>query len=73
MKIRVCLKYFVNGCLWKQSLASDLSQTPSVLVFLTIIITLRPLYSFDLKLEQLIGKQGLKVVLFDNYFLDLFT
>ena len=36
IKTRVCLKYFVNDCLWKQFLASKLAQTPSNFFFLTI-------------------------------------
>ena len=42
----VCLKYFVNDCLWKQYLAFNSPQTPSNLICLTIFVTLRPLTQF---------------------------
>ena len=42
IKIRVCLKYFLNDCLWKHSLAANSPQTPSDLIYLTILVTLRP-------------------------------
>ena len=40
---RVCLKYFVNDCLWKQYLAFNSPQNPSNLICLTIFVTLSPL------------------------------
>ena len=73
MKTRVCLKYFVNHCLWKQFIDSNSSFTTSSLIYLTIFVNLRPRHSFILKLEQLICKEVPKFVLLDNYFSDLFT
>ena len=35
MKTRVCLKYFVNDCLWKQFFATNSPQTPSNLILFT--------------------------------------
>ena len=74
MKTRVCLKYFVNDCLWKQFLASNSPQTSSNLICLTIFcknkVFLRQ--GFNPKLEQLICKKALKFVLLYN-FSDLFT
>ena len=46
MKTRVCLKYFVNNCLWKQRFASKLTQTPLNVISFTILVTLRPLTQF---------------------------
>ena len=46
MKTRVCLKDFVNDCIWKQFFASDLPQTPLKMVCLTILGTLRSLTRF---------------------------
>ena len=42
IKTRACLKYFVNDCLWKQFFASNSPQTPSNLISLTIVESLRP-------------------------------
>ena len=61
MKTRVCLKYFVSDCPWKQLLASNLLQTPSNLLYLTIFVTLMPLALFNIKLEQLICKKALNI------------
>ena len=71
MKARVSLKYFVNDCLWKQVFASNSPQTPSNLTFLTILVTLRPSHSFNLNLEHLSCKKGLKFALLGNCFSDL--
>ena len=46
MKTRVCLKYLVDDCLWKQLFASDLPQAPSILICLTILVTLSTLTQF---------------------------
>ena len=74
MKTRVCLRYFVNenDCLWKQFLASNLPQIPSNLICLTNFVNLRPWYSLNLKLEQVICTKKLKMGLLDNYISDLF-
>ena len=53
MKIKVSLKYFINGCLWKQFLTSNTPQTTSNLIFLTTLASLGVSQSFDLNLEQL--------------------
>ena len=46
MKTRVSLKYFVNDGLWKQFFASNLAQTLSNVISLTILVTLRPVREF---------------------------
>ena len=46
MKARVSLRHFVNDYLWKQFFASNSSQTPSDLISLTILVTLRPFTQF---------------------------
>ena len=46
MKTRVILKYFVTDFLWKPFLHSNSSQTPSNLISLTILVTLRILTVF---------------------------
>ena len=53
MKIKVSLKYFINGCLWKHFLASNTPQTTSNLIFLTSLASPGVSQSFDLNLEQL--------------------
>ena len=73
MKSRVCLKYFVNYCLWKQLFASKSSQIISKLTCLTIFVTLRIFTQFYSKIRATIYKKALKFVLLDNYFSDLFT
>ena len=47
----------------KKIFASNLSHTPLHLIFLTNLLALMP---FNLKLEQLIYKKVLKIVLLDN-------
>ena len=68
MKTRVCHKYLVNDCVWKQFLAYNLPQTPSNLFRLTNYMALRPLTQFYVKLQQLICEKALKFVFLDNYF-----
>ena len=72
MKTRVCLKYFVNGCLCKQFFASNSPQTPSNLNFLTNFVTLRFVALFQPKIRATKLQNALKFVLLDNYFPDLF-
>ena len=52
---------------------SRISQVPSNLIFLTILVTLRPLIQFNIKLKQLSCKKIQKITLLDNYFADLFS
>ena len=73
MKTRVFLKCFVHDCLLETTFASNSPQTPLKMISLTVLGTLRTLIQFSLKLEQLICKKVLKLVLLDNYFSDLFT
>ena len=62
IKTGVCLKYFVNDCFFLQT-----RHRPDQISYLW-----QYLYgfwhSFDLKLEELICKKVLKLVLVDNYF-----
>ena len=53
MKIRVCLKYFLKDCLWKQFLVSNLLYTPSKFTCMAIFVTLTSLTQFNLILEVL--------------------
>ena len=46
MKTRVGLKYFVHDCLQKQCFASNLPQLSSNMIYLTILVILRPLTQF---------------------------
>ena len=73
MKTRVSLKYFVNNCLWKTFFDCNSPQTPSNVISLIIMVTLRSFTLFNLKLEQLSCKKKLKYDLLDNCFSDLFT
>ena len=41
IKTALCLKDFVNDCVWKQPLAFNSSQTPSNFIRLTIFVPLR--------------------------------
>ena len=65
---RVFLKYFVPDCLWKQFLASNSPQTPLSLICLTILVNLRSLTQFYLKVEPLICKKVLKFILHGTTF-----
>ena len=67
MKARICLKYFVSDCLWKQFRASNSSQFSLSLICLTVFVTLTPLAQFLLKLEQPICKKALKFVLLTTF------
>ena len=53
MKTRVNLKYPANGCLWKHFFASNSTQTPSNLIYLTIFVTLRPFTQFQPKIRAI--------------------
>ena len=46
MKTRVFPKLFVNDCFWKHFFACNLPQTPSNLISLPILVTLRPFTQF---------------------------
>ena len=50
MKTRVRLSNIAHDCLWKQSFISNSLQAPSNLLFFIILITMRPLTQFQLKL-----------------------
>ena len=41
VKTTVSLKYFVTGCLWKPVFDSSSAQTPSKLISMTILVTLK--------------------------------
>ena len=72
MKTRASLKYFVSYCLWKHFFDSTSPHTPSNLISLTILVTLRP-FTFNQKLEQLSSEKVLKFALLGNCFSELFT
>ena len=46
LKTRVCLKFFVNHCLWKQFLDSKLPYRTSSLICFIIFVNLRPMTQF---------------------------
>ena len=46
MEARVSPKYFLNCCLWKYAFASNLPQSPSNLISLTVLVNLRPFEQF---------------------------
>ena len=68
MKNRVRVKYFVNGYLLKQFLASNLPLALSNLMCLAIFVTLK-----SEKLETLICKKALKFNLHDNCLPNILT
>ena len=49
MKSRVSLKHFATDCLWKPSFDFNSSQTPSNLISLTILVTLKSFTLFSCK------------------------
>ena len=51
MKIRVFLKYFVDGCLRKQLLPLNELQDPSNFIFIMNLITIMPLRQFYRKIR----------------------
>ena len=55
MKTRVSLKYLVNDCLWRHFFPAHPPppQTPSFLISLTILITLRPFTQFYSKIRAI--------------------
>ena len=74
MKTRVSLKCFVNNCFWKHFFASNSPQTPTNLVSLTMLVTLKPFTQLiALKPEKLICKNVLYLAFTGNCFSDLFT
>ena len=73
MKTRVSLKYFVNDCLWKHFFASNSPQTPSNLIYLTILVTLRPFTHFKPKFGAIKLQKSATFALLGNCFSDLFT
>ena len=46
VKTRVCLKYYVNGCVCGQLFASNSLQPPLNFICLTIFVTVMPLTQF---------------------------
>ena len=43
MKTRVCLRHLVHDYIWKQFFASNFPKVSLNLIWLTIVVTLRPL------------------------------
>ena len=73
IKTIVCLEYFVNDCLRKQFLASDSLQTRPNWICLKILVTLKPLTQFWLKIRAAnLQKKALKftysIISFPNLF-----
>ena len=63
MKISVSLKYFVNGCLWKQFFAFNSLQNPSNVMTLTILVTLRLFAQFQPKTRVIKLQESAKICL----------
>ena len=63
MKTRVCLKYFVNHCLWKQFLDSNSRHTTSSLICLTSFVNLRPMAQFRPKVRATNLQKSAKICL----------
>ena len=72
-KARVSLKYIVNDCLCEHLFASNSPQTPSNLILLTLLVTLRSVTLFYPKFRAINSQIKLKFVLLGNRFSDLFT
>ena len=73
MKTKVSLKYFRNDCQWKECFAFNSTQTPSNLITLTILLTLRLFTQCLTKIRAIKLQKKLKIVLLGNCFRDLFT
>ena len=69
MKTRVCLKYFVNDCHWKQFSVS-VSNSLHILLNLTSFTIFVTLTFFTQKFKQLNCKKLLKFALIANRFSD---
>ena len=63
MKTRVSLKYFVSDCIWNAFFDSNLPQTPSNLISLTILVTLRPFTLFQPKIRAIKLQKSDKICL----------
>ena len=73
MKTRVCLKYFLNDCLWKQIFAANSVQTVPDLISVTVLVTLRPFVQFQFKIGQLTCKQVIKFDFLGTCYFSLFA
>ena len=75
MKTTVSLKYFVNDGFWKQLFASKSPLTPSNLISLTVLVTLKLFAQFKHKIRAILAscKKLLNFTLLGNCFFDLFT
>ena len=63
METRISLKYFVNGSLWKDVFASNSPKTPSNLISLTILVTLRPFTQLEPKIRATTLQKKAKIYL----------
>ena len=63
METRASLKYFVNGCLCKHVFASNSPQTPTNLISLAILATLRPFTQFQSKIRAIKLQKSAKICL----------
>ena len=63
MKTRVSLKYLVKGCLWKTIFDFNSPQTTLNLISLKILVTLRPITVFLLKIRAIKYEKSAKICL----------
>ena len=61
MKSRVDLKYFVNYCLRKHLFDTNSPQTPSNLIGLAVLVTLRSFKLFSAKIRAIKWQKGPKI------------
>ena len=63
MKTRVSLRYFVSCCLWKRFFYSNSPKTPSNLVSLTFLLTIRLFALLQLKIREFKWQKSRKACL----------
>ena len=73
MRTTISLKYLVNDCRWKPFFDSNSPQTPSNLISLTVLVSLRPLILFQPKIRAIKSQKALNFALLGNCFSDLFN
>ena len=61
MKTRVTLRYFVNDCLWNYFLASNAPQTTLNLIYLSILLILRPFTQLQPKFTAIELQKSTKI------------
>ena len=62
-KLELVSKKFVCGCLWTQFSASNSIQSPSNLIYLTVLVTLRSFNQFSSKIRRINLQKSVKICL----------